>query len=984
MRGFPKPQLRVYEIDRQALLCDIRTQPEILMMMRLLVLTLGLGVCVPQNAFSQDSDLPPRDPILQIEAGMHTGAIRRIGADAACSTAVTASEDKTVRLWRLSDGKLLRVMHPPIGPGNDGKVYAVAIASNGKWVAAGGFSRTPGYHFVYLFDAETGLMARTFGPFPQVIEHLAVSPDGKYLAATLRGGQGVRVWQHTSDDLASWKMVVDDRDYGGKDSTGAAFDAAGALYTVGHDRKLRRYAPGFEKRATSVITAGAEPSAVAVHPTDGLVALAYVEGRRVDVYETSSLQRAFWADASPAGSGAVNTVAWSGDGERLFAGGSNNIDRRVVVTMWGDRGKGAPRDVPVARDAILHLFPCGEGAVAAAGDPAFGRLRADGSPSIWKQSVGADMRGKLGGDFTVSEDGYRVRFGLAEGARSPVLFDVPSGVLSDAPENAKDLYPPDVESLPLSNWTLSLAPRLGDERLQLSPRERSQSVAVAPSKTAFVLGGDYYIRSYTADGNLAWQKQAPGVVWGVNVAKQGNVVVAACGDGTLRWYRLTDGALLLSAFVQQTDRRWIAWTPTGSFTTSVGGESLIGWVVNRTWSQAADYFPASKFRRTFYQPDTVKQALTETKSIFVDAIDTISVDPTQSVRSHQPPVVRIVSPGDGYDVASNEISIVYRIRSPSGLPVKRLSLYVDGMLANEDTRSGLWVMNSDFEFTGIIKANIPSRDVTVSLVAEIDDSNSGADRVALHWWKSEPDNRAIKPNLYALLIGAGDYEDQSLQLTSPANDVDDFELLLNLQKGKAFGNVQIVKLKDHGPQPATRQNILEKLVQLKNQVQAPEDVALVYFSGHGKSYPRGGGSYLLPVDFHDDPDLTAIPKSDLFNIMKKINGGLILFVDACYAANGLDTVDFLNETASWQTVRIVTYASSDRNEVSLTSGKNSAFTKALVAGLGGNAPHQGNSLRTDELGVWLTTSVPRLVSPKKQTPEMIKSPSWQHIPIAEY
>jgi WD40 repeat protein len=953
-------------------------------MMRLLVLVLGLGVCVPQGAFSQDSDLPPRDPILQIEAGMHTAAIRRIGADAACSTVVTGSEDKTVRLWRLSDGMLLKVMHPPIGPGNDGKIYAVAIAPNGKWVAAGGFSRTPGHHFVYLFDAETGSMVYTFGPFPQVVEHLAISPDGKFLAATLRAGQGVRVWQRTSDDLASWKLVVEDRDYGGKDSTGAAFDTTGALYTVGYDRKLRRYGPGFEKRAASVFTAGDEPSAVAVHPTDGLVALTYVEGRRVDVYETSSLQRVFWADASPAGSGAVSSVAWSGDGERLFAGGSNNIDRRVVVTMWGDRGKGAPRDVPVARDAILHLFPCGDGTLAAAGDPAFGWFRADGTSSIWKQAVGADMRGKLGGDFTVSADGYRVRFGLADGGRSPVLFDVPNGVLSDAPENPNDLYPPDVEGLPITNWNGSPAPRLGDNRLQLSPRERSQSVAVGPSKTAFVLGSDYYVRSYTADGNLVWQKQVPGVVWGVNVAKQGNVVVAACGDGTLRWYRLTDGALLLSAFIQQTDRRWIAWTPTGSFTTSVGGESLIGWVVNRTWSQAADYFPVAKFRHTFYQPGKVEQALVDSTSVLVSAVDTISVDPTQSVRSRQPPVVRIVSPGDGSVVASNEISIVYRIRSPSGRPVKSLSLYVDGALANADTRNDLWVMNSDFEFTGTIKANFPPRDATISLVAEIDDASSGADRAVLRWWKSEPDTRAIKPNLYALLIGAGDYEDKSLQLASPSNDVDDFEILLNLQKNKAFGDVKIVKLKDHGPQPATKQNILQKLVDLKNNVQAPEDIALVYFSGHGKSYPRGGGSYLLPVDFHDDPDLTAIPKSDLFNILKKINGGLMLFVDACYAANGLDTVDFLNETASWQTMRVITYASSDRNEVSLTSGRNSAFTMALVTGLGGNAPHQGSSLRTDELGVWLTTSVPRLVSPKKQTPEMIKSPSWQHIPIAEY
>jgi uncharacterized caspase-like protein len=181
---------------------------------------------------------------------------------------------------------------------------------------------------------------------------------------------------------------------------------------------------------------------------------------------------------------------------------------------------------------------------------------------------------------------------------------------------------------------------------------------------------------------------------------------------------------------------------------------------------------------------------------------------------------------------------------------------------------------------------------------------------------------------------------------------------------------------------ATRQNIIDKLIWLKDQVQAPEDLAMVYFSGHGKNLPGGSGSFLLPVDFDGEPLRTGISKAALSEILKQINGGLILFVDACYAANGLDTVDFLNETSSWTKVRVITYASSNRTETSLTKGRNSFFTSALVDAFGGNAPHRGNALRTDELGVWLTTIVPRLAAPGKQTPKMTKSTSWQHVPIA--
>src|SRR5262245_38728304 len=83
---------------------------------------------------------PPLEPILRIDPGMHTAPIFRIGADAGCTLMATGSHDKTVRLWRLPEGKLLRTLRPPIGPRNDGHVYAVAMAPDGSWVAAGGWS----------------------------------------------------------------------------------------------------------------------------------------------------------------------------------------------------------------------------------------------------------------------------------------------------------------------------------------------------------------------------------------------------------------------------------------------------------------------------------------------------------------------------------------------------------------------------------------------------------------------------------------------------------------------------------------------------------------------------------------------------------------------------------------------------------------------------------------------------------------------------
>jgi WD40 repeat protein len=123
-----------------------------------------------------EQDCPDQEPVLRIETGMHEAVIRRIGVDAQCRLAATGSDDKTVRLWSLPEAKLLRVLRPPIGAGYGGKVQAVAISPNGRFVATGGWDA----HYdvdskmaVSVFDAASGALVARVGAFEDVILHLA-------------------------------------------------------------------------------------------------------------------------------------------------------------------------------------------------------------------------------------------------------------------------------------------------------------------------------------------------------------------------------------------------------------------------------------------------------------------------------------------------------------------------------------------------------------------------------------------------------------------------------------------------------------------------------------------------------------------------------------------------------------------------------------------------------------------------------------------
>jgi WD40 repeat protein len=102
---------------------------------------IGLITAAP---FGLAQKQPSSEPVLRVETGMHTTHIQRAAADAAGRLLATASWDKTVRLWSLDTGDLVRVLRAPIGDGNEGVFNAVAISPDGIWVAAGG---TSGYQW---------------------------------------------------------------------------------------------------------------------------------------------------------------------------------------------------------------------------------------------------------------------------------------------------------------------------------------------------------------------------------------------------------------------------------------------------------------------------------------------------------------------------------------------------------------------------------------------------------------------------------------------------------------------------------------------------------------------------------------------------------------------------------------------------------------------------------------------------------------------
>jgi hypothetical protein len=135
-------------------------------------------------------------------------------------------------------------------------------------------------------------------------------------------------------------------------------------------------------------------------------------------------------------------------------------------------------------------------------------------------------------------------------------------------------------------------------------------LAIHPDAGRFVLGTEWILRALDAKGEPLWQRSAPGVVWAVNITGDGRMVVAAYGDGSIRWHRTDDGRELLALFVLADKQNWVAWTPEGFYGATLGAFGVLQWHVNRGFDAAADTVPVSEIPR-LRRPDALALVLQE-------------------------------------------------------------------------------------------------------------------------------------------------------------------------------------------------------------------------------------------------------------------------------------------------------------------------------------------------------------------------------------
>lgn len=871
---------------------------------------------------------PPSAPVLRIEAEMHTAEISGTSVDASGRLVLSSSLDKTGRLWELPSGRLLRVLRPPIEVNEDGgfggRLGSCALTKDGTIAAVGQAvmgdhgddAKIPKtYHTsVFLFDATSGRLVKRL-PVEAWVEKLAFSPDGKFLAGKMVFGM-VRVWE-----VATGLEIFHD-DYTDSAWGEVSWYGDRLLNVTGEQLRLYRVHGG----KITLLASRKRPKETAsfgdaqFSPDGNQIAVAQEDGD-VAVLDGNTLAKLFAPKGGAAGFKRVY-VQWTQNGSELAVHMCKEYSFKGVVThkcvmrRWGAGGRGNPVDSGCEFEGAIQR------------------------EVLEKQKFGGFLHSewlekqRLSAQWSSSSE---IRQGIEH------IFSPGNGKLENHP------------AIPVAlDFSDPVDVRIKDKRLK--------------DRGLMTLG-------------LGWN-------W----------------DKTLRFYLLKKRAnprepnppiYLLTFFAHADGKRWVLWTPEGFYDCAPGAEDLIGFYVNRGKDEAANFFPASRFRNIYYRPDVVKRVL-ETLDVpealrqANRALGRPDAQPKQMVdviARLAPPVVELETGGMFGTLTlpadATGAKLRYSVRQTGLEAPSKVSVRFNGRLV--DVAAPLPTEGTTAEVTVPLPAGMAGE---VSIFAEHRLATSEA---ALLRIERQP-GKVVPRQASLFLVSAGvshfkmnepttarggrkaakEGDLELPELGHAAEDAQQFAESFRAQEGRLYRRVISRTLRDGAAGTAA---LREALREVAREAQ-PEDVAVIFFAGHGV-VDAAAGFYLATYDADPKaPAATALMGTELSTLLEGIKARTVLALDTCHSGGALggawlnrivtgpgDLTGFVNTLSSAEQGTVVFSSSGAKEQSFEDEEKGGLFTVAFREGLTSKSGAGGDrAVNCRGMQDWLTKRVPELVA----------------------
>jgi len=966
-------------------------------------------------------------PILRIETGRHTASITSLDSDTQGRYFVTSSTDKTVRVWDAESGRMIKTLRPHVGDTPDeGIVYSVAISPDGSAIAClyqgmpitlegnnneDGTPKLFRHFYLTVFENNTWNRREVGSAFEP--SQLKFSPDGKYLAKFSRSS--VEVY-----NTNNWSLQAMPKDKIG----GVLADISNNLIMVlNKNNELSLYKILDKKIPEKINIYDAllaaednikvilnqklpykdmEPYSLRLSPDGKRFAIGYERGKRVIVgsvaknQDYQELDTHGVEDFNFSSKASFSSVAWSKDSKYLYAGGiatKGEYPEPTVIRRWDiTKKKLNYMDISSGiRQPIRAIVPRENKGAVFATDLSIGIIDRNKtrllSPFLAHEnpsSVSMDNNGNTIGFY------YQTTSGSVLGDR--YTFDIKSRSLSPVPVEKTETglygshFDADTPGMMLITPYTGDTPTLNGVKLNINGHIRSS--AIAKLGDSCVVGTSHWeLIRYDRNANVIWSNLMPEMAVGLNISRDGRIVVTSMVDGTFRWYSHATGEELLAFFPSNDRKRWVLWTPSGYYDASPQGDELIGWYLQGSGGAPGNFYPASRFKSLYYRPDIISkvlETLSESKAILAANKDSgRKQEQSPDVATLLPPSVSIISPSSGSSFTSGNVSVRYKVSSPSGEPVTNVKIMLNGRPVASNR--GIKVIGKEAT-EQTVSVNLPSKDCEIGIIAENRYSSSEPAAIQLKWVGKKIDEFVIKPKMYMLAIGVSDYRQSDLKLKYAAKDAQDFAKVMNGQKGGLYRDV-VSRVLLNGA--ATKDSILDGFEWVQKETTS-NDVAVIFLAGHGVN-DSNGTYYFLPENAEPDKlKRTGVSLADLKQTVSSLPGKVLLFVDTCHSGNifggrrtAVDINAIVNDLSSAENGAVV-FASSTGRQYSIEKDEwaNGAFTKALIEGLNGGADYtKKGSITVNMLDLFVSERVKEL-SGGKQTPATAKPISVPDFPLA--
>ena len=326
--------------------------------------------------------------------------------------------------------------------------------------------------------------------------------------------------------------------------------------------------------------------------------------------------------------------------------------------------------------------------------------------------------------------------------------------------------------------------------------------------------------------------------------------------------------------------------------------------------------------------------------------------PQNNVVYTTPPTIKILTPKNGADYTTSELTFTYEAKTADGKAPEILA-YINGEL--QPRTKGVKRVGTQMTLS------LPRvEDCRVQLIAkDANGQNSDPAVVLLHYRGDRP-----KPNLHIFAVGVSDYDQEDLKLQHAAKDATDFSKVISNMHTNMYVKKAPVLITDKN---ATDKNIKKGLSALVNKVDQG-DVVMLFFSGHGSK--EGSETYFLSCNAESNDLFSSSVNFDAIRTaikrLKDRKCRVLVFMDACHSG-ALYGQKSVTESFALSDPGVIGFYSSTESQKSNESEawNNGIFTKALLEGFNGKATDQDGNITIDELERYVRESVRKATNGKQ-------------------